>query len=360
VGGEHPAHPLSGGLWVDGISTVSILLALVASRSFMACVLTLPSPSSPLLLRELSSIRDYRCRKMFLLEVCGNTTCDPKALIIKRYFRFGNNFRQLLNALHYAQVLNLSIISVPSGFIFLNSSFTTTAGVRILVGEVPDNEIAVQAQFYFTNASHHACFREGDLFLASTFRAQVLRSFPKSLANESRLYEHMRSADVFRLWRPHPWYGQPPCNYYIEAVGLDGSAYSEVQIIAEDGRNPCVSVLIERGAKHTQQAFVDDLGAMLWASKLVLGRGTLGPTVLYLSQVAKRYYTFDDDALNLPYGRHIDCEATSEYAEAILGTSWKNSARQRHIMKTSKACRRWRVVTQRSPVSIPELLPWQV
>jgi hypothetical protein len=246
--------------------------------------------------------------------------------------------------------MNIKVIYIPKFFLFLNSSFTTTAGVEILIGEAPRRDLVIRDTFYYPEARHRACFRVSDLFLASTFRAQVLRLFPKSLANGSLLYEHMRSADIFKRWRVHHGYGQPPCSYYADVVALDGSSYSDVQVIAQDDRNPCVSALIGKGAHYKQQEFARDLGAMLWATKLVLGRGTLGLAVLYLSQISKSYYTFGSSGLTMPYGHHIDCEPTREYTEAILSMKWINSDPQREMMRTSKACKRWRDITHNKTI----------
>jgi hypothetical protein len=338
---------MDGGVPLDAVRMVWMLLVIVEDVPLRVWLKSLPVLRLPLLASAAGA-----CRRLILSDLLGTNASNPTALVVNYFGRFGNAFRQVMTALQYARILSVWLICVPAGCLFLNSSFTTTTGVQVLVGEILENVVMIRPHFFYTDKRHDACFCEDELFLASTFRAHVVERFPMSLANQSRLYEHIRSGDVFYRRRVNPKYGQPPCSYYINAARLDGSAYSDVQIISENTQNPCVSVLTWRGAKHKEHDFADDLGAMLWASRLVLARSSLGTAVLHLSLIAKTYDTFAHP-FNLSYGHHMDCEPTKEYDTMMLGMAWRNKPYQRRLMVTSQACEQWRDITHNLSVLMP-------
>lgn len=71
-------------------------------------------------------------------------------------------------------------------------------------------------------------FRE----IMATFRDELLLHSPSSQSHDRILYAHFRSGDVFKRI-PHPHYGQPPCQYYTDAIRMD-KEHDVVEMTAED------------------------------------------------------------------------------------------------------------------------------
>jgi hypothetical protein len=186
---------------------------------------------------------------------------------------------------------------------------------------------------------------EDNFTLAATFRSHVLSHFPAELANQSRLYAHVRSGDIFARGLPFGYYVQPPCKYYVDAMRFTGLEWHDVTVIAENVENPCVSVLAAFGAQYKQQALFDDLGALLRAKMVALSRGSFGAAVIYLSAVQKIFYTFACDAQCSRLGHRLNCEPSTGYFEALSRATWTRCSWCRRLM-TNASCQRWHIIAQ--------------
>ena len=73
------------------------------------------------------------------------------------------------------------------------------------------------------------------------FQTKFLNKY-KAKVPENALVVHIRSGDIFDNNTEHHKYGQPPCNYYLDAISMRN--WSKVIVIAEDRKNPCGSDLV--------------------------------------------------------------------------------------------------------------------
>lgn len=317
--------------WYEFTLLIPVLVASEIIEALMVGGLVAPPAQDRL---RQSSVH---CRKFLMTMFFGNRSdISADGIIVMRYGGFGNNLHQMLNAVLYGRILQMVVISVPMGFLFLNRSFTTTEGIRVLVGTYED--ILRPVRLYGFSDRNSGCFRHNKFLLASTFRRVVVEQFPLSLANQSNLYEHVRSGDIFKgsaAWARGS-YAQPPCAYYMDAARIDGCQPSNAIVISWDTANPCVGVLVAAGFGYRKQELFFDIGAMLRAARFVMASGSLGPAIIYLSLAKKNFYTFG--CAGWPgLGPHMVCDPSRGYFNGLRRLDWRS------IMLHSR-CAGWRRV----------------
>jgi hypothetical protein len=321
-------------------------LTQVQRHLIVTFLVFLPVSSSPPFLqpstRDGFVITDFECgffdcRSALLTGLGHSCFFAPAALQLVPYCRFGNNVVQLIRALYYAEALDVGSIYIIRHFLFLNRPVITTRGIAVHPSKPPRRLAVLRHRFYVTE-SGSGCLPISPFAMAATFREHIIEQLPRH--SSTATHAHVRSGDIFHR-NIHSAYGQPPCGYYVEAVAIENA--TEVRVIAEDMRNPCVAAVCSRtGAVWKRQQLRDDLAAVLWAKSVVLARGTFGLAVLYLSQRKKTVYTFATAWEGL--GRHMDCQPTEEYAAKVLG-NWARTHEQLRLMVNGK-CKKWTLVTR--------------
>lgn len=258
---------------------------------------------------------------------------DLTSLLVIPYGRLGNNFFQLLNAFLFAKVLGILVIFVRPGFMGIQSRITTMSQLsvypilnRSCMASSCFNEGRL---FYFK----YPCFDDRDrLFMFSELRPALLTGFPipPSLKNDNTsLVVLLRGGDIMRE-RPHFFYGQPPCQYYLEVM----AQYKSTMLLT-DGGNPCELRVRSAGALRIPTNTLVNFAWMVYAHSLVLARSTFGYAAMWVSPIRKRFWTFNMPRFGI-FGSYQNCVPTPDYMEILI--NWTASPHQKRLIETG-SCR---------------------
>jgi hypothetical protein len=279
----------------------------------------------------------------------------PSAFHVIPAGRFGNNWRQLLAAVIAARLFGIRTIHVLSGFLRLREPFFLADGIEICpTNRSARSDRAVFRATFFVTFSRSACSGFTALSISGEIRWAVLSHFPRRPVENSSVYLHMRSGDIWK-WLPPVHYGQPPCRFYL-SVMQDIANSSRAVAITENRGNPCLDVVLQHGAQWQQRPFEDDMALMLYATKLAVAMSSLSLAILQLSPVRKTIFLCEqptrpgDNWLLSPdesyheFGQLRICTVSAEFSKVVL-RRWRNSRRQRKMI-LQESCN-W---TDRTPV----------
>jgi hypothetical protein len=182
-----------------------------------------------------------------------------------------------------------------------------------------------------------------DLFaIVATFQSEFLMACGEDRRRSETLHFHMRSGDI-TMRNPTPFYGQPPCSYYLDASSFHSND-TEQYIFSESAENPCVNALIERGATLILNSVRETVQQLVHAEKFVLARSTFSFALVLLSEFSGKgqFYTFAYKWQDI--GPHWNCVETKSYYEQVLA-EWRYSPEQIALMRTAK-CEKWSYVNE--------------
>jgi len=146
----------------------------------------------------------------------------------------------------------------------------------------------------------------------------------------STLYIHLRSGDLFSS-TPHPSYVPPPLYYYKEI----SKKFSEVTIIAEDNKHPCINELDKiNNINISYDSLEKDLVTLSNVENLAIGFGTFGFLIFLINPYLKNLYIPRYCLDELPKGNWGDDIALSiiDLPNYIKVGEWRNTAEQRKKM----------------------------
>jgi hypothetical protein len=110
-----------------------------------------------------------------------------------------------------------------------------------------------------------------------------------------------------------------------------------MQLVSEDDSNPCVGILMNRGAlfrkMHAWRAFT----LLIKAHRFVLSRSTFSLAAAFLAPQPQKLYTFGYPWPDI--GGHWDCQPTDEYNEYVL-KDWHIRRYQIKLMIRA-GCKEW-------------------
>lgn len=287
---------------------------------------------------KLGSKPCIRIRKIFDMDIEYN--CTETCIRIITGGRFGNHFNSFCTALFAAKTSGLKTIYVTKGFLLLPKSFV-----------YDDIFIKVKEKKFFRktkiNCFSHKFFAIGFRNLNSSdykrlgselrqdFATMFINSLPHVVIPNNSLVVHFRSGDIFNDGWVSRFYGQPPCNYYLDAIRSRN--WSKVILVSEDRKNPCVNVVEKVAGEYKQRSFEEDLAIMLNAENFVISKGTLCKAIITISRKIKNVFAFHDARINKV--NTFVCIATNTYAEVVL-KKWFNNQIQREMILNS-SCVRW-------------------
>jgi hypothetical protein len=285
----------------------------------------------------------FQCRKDG-----HNDTSGVVAIHVTTYCGFGNNWCQLLVALQFCLVTNITEIYVDESFCWLpaNYSFHTPQHILIAVtanGAVPHprhrwlNELWMWPDGWCDDFTWR--------YLAESVRWGVLQCLPSVRTDASALYLYMRGGDS--TWGypigAHVNYAQPPCDFYLQVM----RNFSRSKVLG-DFTHPCTSVLIGAGAELERYNERRNVALMVNAKYIALAMSSRSHAVLALSPVWKRFWMFDEDweaarepawwrgYTPLEFGDGWDCIATMEFRTNL--NRWDASPSQVEWIRNS-SCR---------------------
>jgi hypothetical protein len=229
-----------------------------------------------------------------------------------------------------------------------DGGFNTTDGIRVL-RDAPPGPAAVPVNSFEVDVAPE-CLLD-DVAIAATVRGAVLRTLPAVDVNASTLYICARGGELMERNTPFYWHGQPPCQYYRDAMRID-AAPRTVVMSNRDKPSPCVAQLLARGAVYVSAGEpVEDFARFIHARRIVVSRTSFTTAIMLLSEPKDALYAFrtrhsmciwprhsrlHDDYER--FGRHYRYRATNEYDARVL-QEWHATDEQMEIMKTTnKGC----------------------
>jgi len=269
----------------------------------------------------------------------------PAEIRVLQIGRFGNAVQQVTNALRFAQNTGIQSV-ILERCPFLPREFRTDSGILVRQASPsepranPPQDVLTGRFFWLNEVSYPSEKADTDAIFRSLFRNLTFHT-PKSALSEDHLVIHVRGGDVFSP-KPPKDYGQPPAAFYLKI--LKSQKWSGVTIVHEDDVNPVLNVLAKY-EKNLPYEFgwqssnlTHDLHTLLSATNLVIGNGSFGVAVAYLSPHIKRVFRFENCA-DFPF-THGNFEvvtyrdASATYGLEILRSNWKNLPHQRRLMET--------------------------
>lgn len=238
--------------------------------------------------------------------------------------RFGNNFIQFMKVLTLSKIFHYRFIAIPYNFLLLKNTFVA-------------GNITIQIKKNITKLLRGTFFYvpiKIDYTLINLFRSEFLKNIPNVSFDEDSLCIHIRSGDIFGN-RPHPFYAQPPLNYYLDILKM--RKWKNVTLIAEDTKNPVIPKLIEKGLHIRKNTFINDLSYLIYSYNLAIGFGTFGPAIAHLAPHIKLLFIFR--SVGVEIYPHYDCFPDDLYVNNLIG-KWKNTAYQRQLLLISY-CKNW-------------------
>jgi hypothetical protein len=178
--------------------------------------------------------------------------------------------------------------------------------------------------------------------VSETYRHHLLEFLPNVSLNASVLAIHVRGGDIFTDFFA-PWaYGQPPCQFYFDAIRMDD--HTSIHLFSQDKLNPCVDgILQEANVVWTPQSLDIEIALMLSAKRFVLSRSSFARALVYLSPVTKVFYTCGYPWQDM--GPHFECSPTLPYQRLVLDRWW-NTRKQIDSIRTA-SCGLWAVFEYR-------------
>jgi len=208
-------------------------------------------------------------------------------ILIESGERFGNNIKQLLNAIYLAEKTNTPLIT------FKFDHFNTTK-FRVAVKE-PRSTLKVSHSFFYNIKSEFPDYTPPDESTISRIGGYIKPLIhyiddPK-YDYENGLFVHIRSGDIFSSPCPHPKYMQPPLDYYLKIFHLEHSR--TIYIFHEDTHNPVVNALKEifPNISNISIPMENLIGVFLKARYVVSGNSTLIASILIMNRDLVRHYS---------------------------------------------------------------------
>jgi len=268
---------------------------------------------------------------------------------ITPYGRFGNQLKQIINAVWLAERLQVKYIAMPRHGMIRPSAFSRN-GIEFVADPAAARERGLWLAGNFFYPENLGRLLE-EIDGAASYRVVqefvlpgLMEKLPDGdVRHADELTVHFRAGDIFGGGVIHPAYVQPPLAFYTFLVRrlLGQGRISRVRLVYEDKGNPCVDGLINflarAGIAYRAQsgALAEDLAALVDAPLLALGFGTFGIGAALLSRRIGTVFFFEGSNMSgyegIPsIGRMVMVRDT--LGGYIKSGDWQNTPAQRQLM----------------------------
>jgi hypothetical protein len=262
---------------------------------------------------------------------------------------FGNQFSSFIRCLFLCYILAFEQIALRGMALGFERPFTTTDGIRVLQSDIPPKSKLLTVNAFEADGSAECPL--DDVAIAATIRDELVGCLPRVEVNASTLYICARGGELIIPGTPFWWHGQPPCQYYLDAMKMDGAKQTVVMSNA-DRPSPCVDQLVRKGAVYAStETPLHDLARFVHAKRMVASRTSFTTAIMLLSQPKDVLYAFvtqysmsvwpRHSFLNDYYDRfgpHHKCRATKEYDEKVLKHWEANELQMQMMTDTQTGC----------------------
>ena len=173
---------------------------------------------------------------------------EIKFVYLDKTYNFGNAMVLLNNLLYYCEILNIT-------HIYLNSKKNWPISQNIISNKI-NISITSKNILDFTN-KNIVIFDKRSIYYQRVIKPQIRidllkneikKNLPKIKINQTDLFIHIRSGDIFR-YSPNNNinYAQPPLCFYQSIITKFN--FSKIYIISQDKENPIIDILMEKFPK---------------------------------------------------------------------------------------------------------------
>ena len=265
------------------------------------------------------------------------------AIAIGEFGRFGNNLRNMFNALvaaRHFQIPELICQDIPE---LPHGTWDTKFGVRVAhnpmkVSAADSAPSAIWAGEFFYGRYLPCEPKSEDKDLVSSGLREIFGLSNALPLSEDHLVIHFRSGDAFGP-RPHHGQGQPPSSFYRRI--LKHVSPERVTLVFEDDKNPTIRATMEFLAESSivwevqSSSLRSDLEFLVRAKTLVASQGTFLPATTFLSPWIEKLYcfeSFDTRMLKDSVKVLAVTDTRGIYRSEVMSNNWENTAYQRDLM----------------------------
>lgn len=222
------------------------------------------------------------------------------SLIISKWLgRTSNNILQIIRAINYGYVNKYNHIIFPNHILFNNNQ------IIINKQSLNNNKINIKNTFFYSkelNLQDPSPKLMKYYFIKYIKHIFKLNFFKEIINNDNDLYIHIRSGDCFTL-NAHKMYVPPPFSYYTKII--ENKLWNKIIVVYEDNKNPCVNLLKNKNYNNIEfycSTLENDLNMLSKCQNLVVGFGTFGLLIYFLSNNIKNLYIPDYAYNEMPQG----------------------------------------------------------
>lgn len=234
----------------------------------------------------------------------------------------GNNILQLIRAIYYCKDIDKHyLVKYP------NHNFLKGNQIKIEEG---NNSLTIKDSFFYL--SKFGVKDPSPLKMKQLFNEYIRELFlikAEKTDKSDTLYIHIRSGDIFVGNKCNSFYVQPPLSYYMKCI----EKYDKSILVYENDNNPCISKLKENNKiTFISNNLVKDLKELSKAKNLVIGFGTFGMLIYFLTEELERIYIPKYCLDELPKGDWGIELIVWNLEGYIKCGEWKNTVDQRRMM----------------------------
>ena len=209
--------------------------------------------------------------------------------------RLGNNVLQIIRAIHFGKINRYNIIIFGKHAGFLDN--------KIVINNFKsnNNKPTIQNTFFYPKKLN---FEDAEPYMMKQYFQHYIAPifFVKSCINtiDNQLHIHIRGGDTFSTIQAN--YVPPPLSYYTKII--DEKNWNKINIVHEDTLNPCVNLLKEKypDINFYSNTLQKDISILAQCQNLVVGFGTFGLLIYFLSKNIKNLYIPDYVYKEMPKG----------------------------------------------------------
>ena len=221
------------------------------------------------------------------------------SLIISNWLgRTSNNILQIIRAINYAYINKYNHIVLPNHRLLNNNEINIDI-------DCLNNNINFKNTFFYSKELNldDPCPKLMKDYFNKYIKPILKLKFSNIIDknNDNDLYIHIRSGDCFTM-NAHKMYVPPPFSYYTKII--DNKSWNKIIVVYEDDRNPCVNLLKKKYSNifFISSSLENDLNMLSNCKNLVIGFGTFGLLIYFISNNIKNLYIPDYAYNEMPQG----------------------------------------------------------
>ena len=253
-------------------------------------------------------------------------------LTISPWFgRLGNNIKQILRAIQYANIKGYNIIQFPPHPLLSSRTITLNNPEILNLPNISNTFFYIAKDFGIADPASNIYREYYQTYIRPIFKMKW-NDIP---TYSDRLYIHIRSGDTFDS-NPNSWYTPAPLAFYLHCIY--SKKWSKVVIIYEDDRHPCINYLKQNIhdvlLEFQSDSLNNDILRLMEAEHLAISTGSFD-TMMYLmnDKLTNIYAPENMLSPSLFIGVDTHIFPMSGYTKL---QEWKNTTEQRNLILTYK------------------------